>query len=215
MSRAPQTTAEDQDVLRSPDFTAYHSYADYLRYRTEGFYELIKGYLVKMPAPLDPHQVVVGELLALARLHVKRSGCLARVAPYDVRLFAGEPESQTTVVQPDVCIICDRSKIDRRGCNGAPDLVIEVLSPSTAERDRTTKVALYEEAGVPEYWIVDTELRRLEVRTFAERSLTGTQLYDLPVLHYAGEVVRSFAVEGFTVDIDEVFAELLDYGDEE
>ncbi len=109
-----------------------------------------------MSGPLDVHQLISGNLHVLLGAYLRRKPCQVRAAPYDVRLTTKGPnaadEAITTVVQPDLSIICDRTKIDRRGCNGAPDWIIEVLSPGTIARDWKDKFALYEENGV--LWIV-------------------------------------------------------------
>jgi Uma2 family endonuclease len=83
------------------------------------------------------------------------------VAPYSVRLCPAEDLSDDTVLEPDIIVICDSSKIDHRGCNGAPDMVVEILSPSTARYDRSVKLRKYQEAGVKEYWIADPDTKSL------------------------------------------------------
>lgn len=135
-----------------------YSYADYLTWQFTELVELLRGKIMRrMSAPTDRHQAIVGDLFGAIHSYLRRNPCQVRVAPYDVRL----PERGTTaddaiytVVQPDVCVICDPDKIESRGCLGAPDLIIEVASPRTAARDWKDKFDLYEEAGVGEYWIV-------------------------------------------------------------
>lgn len=195
---------DESQMLREPDLTGYHSYADYYQYQTEGYYELIKGWLVKMAGPREAHQAMLAPIFRILDAHFGLQGCLVRLAPYDVRLFHGLPEAQDTVVQPDICVICDRSKIDGRGCNGAPDLCIEIISKSSAKHDRTTKVTLYEQAGVREYWIVDYKLRRIERRT-----LTAAGRYPLPTLYGVGENVISEALPGLELSVDQVFAAVI------
>ena len=199
-----QLFGEEGQLLREPDLNAYHTYEDYYHYQLEGAYELVKGWLRKMAAPLDAHQAAAGEVYFQLRAQLDAKACVVRQAPYDVRLFAGQAKLQHTVVQPDICIICDRSKIDLRGCNGAPDLIVEVISKKTATYDRTTKLTLYEQAGVPEYWIIDYMLRRCE-----RRQLNRDGRYPLPDLFGAGDVVESLTLDGLSVDVDAVFAALL------
>ena len=135
-----------------------YSYADYLTWQFTELVELLRGKIMRrMSAPTDAHQALVVELSRRLANHLYRQRCQVRVAPYDVRL----PKRGTTadadihtVVQPDLCVICDPAKIEPRGCLGAPDLIIEVVSPRTAARDWKDKFDLYEEAGVLEYWIV-------------------------------------------------------------
>ena len=135
-----------------------YTYADYLTWQFTELVELLRGKIMRrMSAPTDRHQALVGSLFLEIGSHLRRSPCQVRVAPYDVRLpkrGSTADEAIYTVVQPDVCVICDPSKIEPRGCLGAPDLIIEVASPRTAARDWKDKFDLYEEAGVGEYWIV-------------------------------------------------------------
>ena len=135
-----------------------YSYADYLTWQFTELVELLRGKIMRrMSAPTDQHQEIVGELHFQLRSYLQRQSCQVRVAPYDVRLpQRGTTADQAiyTVVQPDVCVICDPGKIESRGCLGPPDLIVEVTSPRTAARDWKDKFDLYEEAGVGEYWIV-------------------------------------------------------------
>ena len=140
------------------DLNGSYTYADYLTWQFTEWVELIRGKVAKMSAPLDVHQQVATNLTGLLYAYLRRRPCRLRAAPYDVRLTSRGPNATDdvvrTVVQPDLCVICDRSKIDMRGCNGAPDWIIEILSPGTASRDWKAKFDLYEENGVGEYWIV-------------------------------------------------------------
>lgn len=134
-----------------------HTYGDYLSWPEDVRYELIDGVAYLMsPAPSRVHQEVVGELYGQIRNALQGGPCRAYVAPFDVRLpKRGEPDrSVDTVVQPDVLVVCDPGKLDERGMRGAPDWVIEVLSPATAGHDQTIKLAAYERAGVREVWLV-------------------------------------------------------------
>jgi Uma2 family endonuclease len=139
-----------------PDGT--YTYADYLTWQFSELVELLRGKIMRrMGAPTDRHQAIVGDLFGAIHSHLRRQRCQVRVAPYDVRLpkrGSLADDAIYTVVQPDLCVICDPSKIEPRGCLGAPDLIIEVASPRTAARDWKDKFDLYEEAGVGEYWIV-------------------------------------------------------------
>ena len=139
-----------------------YSYADYLTWKFTEWVELLRGKVVRrMSAPTDQHQAISGDLYFLLKQHLYRQTCQVRYAPYDVRLrpLGADPAAADaavpTVVQPDLCVICDPTKIDRRGCLGPPDLVIEITSPGTAARDWKDKFDLYEESGVGEYWIVE------------------------------------------------------------
>lgn len=134
-----------------------HTYADYLSWPEDVRYELIDGRAYLMaPAPNLEHQDVVGEIYRQLSNALEGKPCRPFVAPVDVRLpKAGEADdSIDTVVQPDVLVVCDASKLDRRGVRGAPDFVVEVLSPLTASHDHVLKRRVYERAGVREYWLV-------------------------------------------------------------
>ena len=135
-----------------------YSYADYVSWQFEELVELWRGKIMRrMSAPTDRHQAIVGNLFGLLHSYLRKQPCQVRVAPYDVRLNKRGTTADAaiyTVVQPDVCVICDPGKIEPRGCLGAPDLIIEVTSPRTATRDWKGKFDLYEENGVKEYWIV-------------------------------------------------------------
>ena len=135
-----------------------YSYADYVSWQFEELVELWRGKIIRrMSAPTDRHQAVVGNLFLSLASYLKGRPCQIRVAPYDVRLNKRGTTADAaiyTVVQPDICVICDPGKIELRGCLGAPDLVIEVTSPRTASHDWKGKFDLYEENGVKEYWVV-------------------------------------------------------------
>ncbi len=153
-------TAREPDMAYGRRYTA----ADYLEWTMEYMVELIGGRVFDMSAaPLDPHQKVSGDLQRELSTYFKKKKCAVRDAPYNVYF----PESgqhwkeAENVVQPDICVICDRSKIIRRGCIGAPDFIVEILSPSTASKDLTHKKNLYEKHGVKEYWVVSIEERTL------------------------------------------------------
>lgn len=134
-----------------------HSYADYLSWSGDDRYELLNGLAYLMsPAPDLVHQEVVGEIYLQARLALQDSCCRAFIAPLDVRLPKQNQDDAAidTVVQPDVLVVCDSNKLDKRGICGAPDWVVEVLSPATASHDQIKKRLLYEQHGVCEYWLV-------------------------------------------------------------
>ena len=140
------------------DLSKQYSYSDYLLWEFKERVELIKGFIYKMsPAPNRKHQTISqnvnGDFLSFFKNHP----CKVYVAPFDVRLPIKKGKKDFTVVQPDLCVICDLSKLDDKGCNGAPDLIIEILSPKNNKHDIKTKFDLYEESGVKEYWIIQPE----------------------------------------------------------
>lgn len=135
----------------------HHSYGDYLHWPEEERYELIDGLAYAMtPAPGRRHQEVVLEMARQIADALEGHRCRVYVAPFDVRLPRGEEADERidTVVQPDLSVICDPTKLDARGCRGAPDWVSEVLSPGTAAHDQIRKRAVYERHAVPELWLV-------------------------------------------------------------
>ena len=142
-----------QPVLKHDHFT----YADYRRWPEDERWELIDGQAYAMsPAPTRGHQAMVVELVRQIANALLDKPCELYVAPFDVRLpKTGEADDQVdTVVQPDIAVVCDERKLDDAGCRGAPDWIVEVISPRTAARDHGEKRDAYERAGVPEYWLV-------------------------------------------------------------
>ncbi len=142
------------------DLKKRYTYADYLTWADEKIRELIDGFIkIMSPSPSTKHQVVTGNLFANFHRFIKKNKgkCKVFASPFDVRLPKNGEKADGqiyNVVQPDICVVCDPSKIDKRGCLGAPDLVIEVQSFSSARYDLTEKFDLYEASGVREYWVV-------------------------------------------------------------
>ena len=144
------------DALES---TQHYTYRDYLEFPADMRCELVGGEIFMMASPSFWHQSVVVDMCGQLRDFFKGKPCRVVVAPFDVRLFAKKNESDDTVVQPDLMVICDKSKYeDGRACKGAPDFAIEVLSDSTRSHDLLRKRALYEKAGIREYWAVGMDL---------------------------------------------------------
>ncbi|MDR3296629.1 MAG: Uma2 family endonuclease [Prevotellaceae bacterium] len=142
------------------DLNRRYTFADYLTWVDDTRRELVNGIVKLMsPAPSRAHQDISRELVLSLANKIKRyrGRCKVYYAPFDVRL----PQHGTTaddqiytVVQPDICVVCDLSKLDEHGCLGAPDLVVEVQSVATAKYDLDEKFHIYQEAGVKEYWVV-------------------------------------------------------------
>ena len=144
----------------------HYTYGDYLTWPDDVRCELIDGVVYMMsPAPILAHQDVAGEIFFQAKQALRGKPCRAMIAPLDVRLprSAEADEETDVVVQPDVLVVCDANKLDRRGVRGAPDWVVEVLSPSSASRDQIEKRRIYERHGVLEYWLVHPTDRILTV----------------------------------------------------
>lgn len=138
-----------------------YTYADYTQWPDDPRWELINGVAYALTSPQRLHQDIVFELGGQIANYLQGKPCKGYTAPFDVRLpRQNEADAKVeTVVQPDISVICDPSKLDRLGCRGAPDWIIEVLSPSTALKDMNTKRSLYELHGVPEYWLIHPEER--------------------------------------------------------
>lgn len=136
----------------------YFTYGDYCRWSEDERWELINGEAYAMSAPSRLHQEVVLEIAVQIGNYLKGKSCKGYVAPFDVRLPRNNEQDHKidTVVQPDISVICDKNKLDDKGCRGAPDWIIEILSPTTAIRDMDIKRELYQQYGVKEYWIISS-----------------------------------------------------------
>lgn len=200
------------------DFSKTYSYADYLTWRFEGFVELIKGKIFPMSAPSRLHQKAVVNLTTMLKNHLTNNHleCEVYVAPFDVRLLRNPNESLEkrlgktdkeiyTVVQPDLCVICDLEKLDDKGCNGAPEMIIEIVSESSAtnaNRDVIEKYQIYAENGVLEYWLV----RPIE-KTIQKNILnTAKGKYEVEGFYGIGDTVTSVVLPTLEVEIDYVLS---------
>ena len=160
------------------DLNKTYSYADYLTWQFQEKLELIKGKIFKMsPAPSTNHQRISMELAGILYNFFKPHQCNLFAAPFDVRLIDKKKSTLDqeifTVVQPDLCVICDETKIDERGAIGAPDMVIEILSPGNSNKEMKYNFNLYEEAGVQEYWIVNLADKTLFIYVLKENQFIG------------------------------------------
>lgn len=160
------------------DFDKTYSYADYLTWRFQERLEIFKGRLFKMsPAPSTSHQKVSMKLTKFILQKFSNHPCNLFAAPFDVRLLDKKKSTNDseifTVVQPDLCIICDENKLDQRGAFGAPDLVIEILSLGNSKKELKYKFDLYEEAGVQEYWIVNPENKTFLIYVLRDNQFIG------------------------------------------
>lgn len=182
------------------DLTKQYSYSDYLLWQFSERVELIKGYILKMsPAPSRNHQTILYDLTISMDKYFKNKKCSIFFAPFDVRLPIKSAKKDTTVVQPDLCVICDENKLDDKGCNGAPDLIVEILSPKNSKHDIDTKFKLYEEAGVKEYWIVEIEERIVLVYTMRDGEFIGLKPFS------EGEIIKSLIFPDMKISVEDVF----------
>ncbi|MEO7983593.1 MAG: Uma2 family endonuclease [Bacteroidota bacterium] len=189
--------------VEEPDSSGIYTYADYLEWQFEERLELFRGKIFKLSAPNTNHQVILGNIFILVAAVLKNTRCKFFIAPFDVRLPVKNRKKDnevTTVVQPDICIVCDESKIDSRGCCGAPDLVVEILSPGNSKKEIRLKYELYEEAGVKEYWIVNPLEENIVVFILNEQpKFSGLKMYA------GGDTIQSIAVTGLNINLTEIF----------
>ncbi len=179
-----------------------YTYADYLSWPDEERWELIDGVAYDMsPAPSPVHQELLVEISRQIGNYLKAKPCSLYVAPFDVRLESDETSEEEiyTVVQPDIVVICDPGKIDERGCKGAPDICIEILSPSSAYKDSTEKLRLYELHGVKEYWLVNPGNKTIIIY-----SMNGSQ-YEKPAYYSKDDVVETPLFPGLRIFLPDIF----------
>ena len=186
------------------DFTKQYTYADYLTWHFDERVELIRGWISRMsPAPLVSHQRILMRLSLPIGNYLANKKCELFVAPFDVRLTNKRKsvpnKSITSVVQPDLSIICDTEKLDERGCIGAPDWVIEILSPGNTRKEMKEKFSLYEENGVREYWIVDPVHLMVQVFDLKEDKFAWRSNY------VKEDLIPVGIFEDFFIDSDAVF----------
>jgi Uma2 family endonuclease len=188
------------------------SYADYLTWPDDERWELIDGVAypwngisAMSPAPNLNHQRVIGRLFRKIGDFLDGKPCEAFVAPVDVRFSENRDAADNyvdTIVQPDILVVCDRAKLDERGCHGAPDLIVEILSPATASRDLKQKYELYQRHGVKEYWIVHPNDQTVLVFKLGEDGMYGRA-----AIYTASDVVPVPLLSDLTIDLNKVFAE--------
>ncbi len=196
------------DSIDDLDFSKTYTYADYYSWRFDERLELIKGKIFKMsPAPGGNHQTISFNIAGELYVFLKNKSCKAYPAPFDVRLVRDEKSDKKvkTVVQPDISVICDLTKVaDERSCLGAPDIVIEILSPGNNAKEIKTKYDLYEEFGVKEYWVVypvEQSLMRYILNKEGKFISEGRALT-------VGDKVTTPILPGFELALDDVFRNL-------
>jgi len=190
-----------------------YTYTDYLAWPNDERYELIYGIPYNLAAPTRVHQEISGRLYTKIANYLEGKKCKVYYAPFDVRLF-GKPakalkkspqqienDKITTVVQPDISVFCDLTKLDDAGAIGAPDFVIEILSPSTREKDMSTKLLLYQKAEVKEYWIVDIDNQTIQVFLLQDdlRYHPGEKKYD------CNDIIKVDTLESLEINLADIF----------
>lgn len=193
------------DTRKRPKNEGY-TYGDYLTWSDDERWEIIDGEAFDMtPAPTTLHQEISGNLLGLLWTFLREKPCKVFPAPFDVRLPKGNEADETvrTVIQPDIIIVCDEKKIDERGMRGAPDIAVEILSPSTASRDHILKRRLYERHGVKEYWLIDPTNRIMHVyRTNVAETFDEFETLD------DQSALETTLLPGLSIRLTEVFPKL-------
>ncbi len=195
--------------VEEPDLSGSYTYSDYLTWKWSDMTELIRGRIFKMsPAPGSLHQKISGELFRQLANFLKGKQCQVFSAPFDVRIPASSEKKADhdiiTVVQPDLCVICDPSMIDARGCIGPPDWIIEILSSGTSSKDLREKFDVYEDAGVKEYWVVHPQEQTLLIYT-----LNANGKYEGTLKPYIRtDRVSPLTLPGLTLSLEEVFPEV-------
>ena len=195
--------------LSQLDLDGTYSYADYLTWQLEESIELIKGKIMTMsPAPSVKHQTVITNLGGRLYQHFHKKPCKLFYAPFDVKLYDRRKSllhdgEVFSVVQPDLCVICDKSKLTEQGCDGAPDWIIEVLSPGNSKKELHLKYDLYQENGVTEYWMVYPYEQT--VQQFVLDS--ASEKYQLHAMYAGDDIATPSLFPELQIDLADVFAE--------
>lgn len=183
-----------------------YTYADYLTWEFDERVELIKGKIFRMgeDAPKRIHQKISGVVSYFLYSYLKGEPWEIYCAPFDVRLPVKSKRNEDidTVVQPDICVICDPAKLDNAGCIGAPDLIVEILSPGNNRKELRNKYEVYEESGVREHWIIHPDEQTVLIYTLKEGKYQPSRLFT------SGDIVESNCIKGFKLDLEEVFSDL-------
>ena len=179
------------------------TYADYKAWelKPRERYEIIYGEAYAMSAPNTSHQAMLTEVVRQFANFLVGKPCKVYPAPFDVRLFYKKDESDNTVVQPDVSVICDAKKLGKEGCRGAPDLVAEILSPSNTAIEMQRKFEVYRDAGVAEYWVLNGDHKTLTVYLFeGEKAISRT--------YAEKDTVPVAVLKGLSIELSSVFGQL-------
>ena len=186
---------EGGDIVQALSTDKKYTYDEYEKLDDDNRYELLDGVIFLMTPPLRIHQEIGGELYRSLGNFLAGKPCKVYIAPFLVRL------DNNTALEPDLAVVCDKSKLDAKGCFGAPDMVIEILSPSTASYDKVLKFNKYLEAGVREYWIVDPSDKIVSVHILRDGEY---------IVRSYGETdsIPVFILDGFEISMKEVYASL-------
>jgi Uma2 family endonuclease len=185
------------------DLSKRYTYTDYVSWQFKERVEILKGWVMKMsPAPSVTHQKISWNLSFKLAKYLKNKDCDAFTAPIDVRLNATSAKKIYSVVQPDIIVVCDKEKIDEQGCNGAPDLVIEIASPGNSKRELRTKFQLYEENFVKEYWVINY----IEQQLFQYYLKDGK--FELSKIHFNEDTLSCHIFPSLKIKLKDLFPNL-------
>jgi Uma2 family endonuclease len=189
------------------DLNKIYTYADYLKWSFDDTIELISGFIVQTaPMPGLTHQIISRKLTIKMGLFFENKNCQLFNAPFDVRLPLKKEKTKdieiTTVVQPDLCVVCDPQKLDPRGCIGAPDLIVEIVSPGNTKKELKQKFEVYQESGVKEYWLLLSAEKSVIVYTLNDEGVyIGSKPYT------EEDMLSSYQFPEMQIDLSYVFAE--------
>ncbi|NLI92253.1 MAG: Uma2 family endonuclease [Peptococcaceae bacterium] len=182
-----------------PENEGKYSYADYLTWPEDERWEIMDGIAYMQAAPSPVHQGISAGLVAQFYQYLLDKPCKVYAAPFCVKLLSGNEkknEDIKRVVEPDISIVCDQTKIDDKGCNGAPDMIVEITSPSSAKIDKFIKFNKYEKAGVREYWIVEPDIKLVSVYV-----LQDTQRFGRPEIYTEDDRIKVSIFPDLIVDL--------------
>jgi len=197
--------------LSQLDLNGIYTYADYLSWQFDDAIELIKGKMTMSPAPSSEHQSISWRLSGALFIFLKNKECRAFAAPFDVRLYDRRKSIVVnkdiySVVQPDLCVICDKTKIDSKGCLGSPDWIIEILSKGNSKKEMQLKYQLYQESGVKEYWLVYPGEKAVHQFVLDDQ----TEKYQLQYMYSGEDIATPYLFPDCQIDLSEVFEDTIE-----
>jgi Uma2 family endonuclease len=191
------------DALEAPEENRQYTYADYLTWEGPERYQIIYGEAFMMAAPSLAHQSILMELSLQFGNWLRGKPCRVLAAPLDVRLFPEEDNSDDTVVQPDLLVVCDRTKFAKGSVNGSPDLAVGIVSPTTSKKEHFLKFGAYLDAGVREYWVIEPEKKLVQVHVYENGHFIYSDCKE-------DAVIRSVVLQGFSIELKSLWAAAAD-----
>jgi Uma2 family endonuclease len=184
------------------DYNKVYTYADYLKLEIDEMVEIIRGKIFRMsPAPRTNHQMICLNIASMIHQQLKGKNCNVFHAPFDIVLPIENKKrnKSTTVVQPDICVVCNPSIIEDKAIFGVPDFIIEIVAGKDLKKDTQIKYSVYEEAGVGEYWIVFADIRCVEVFILENGKFQRLNTFS------EDDVVPVNTLPGLSISIDDIF----------